>query len=107
MADIRDEHGNPIELTDELGNPVVLTDEHGNPMRLTGVATKIGPTLGSLLCSGRDDGPSGGHGDGEQELLPHEGHDDGGRVRSTTSGSSSVSPNLLGYNLSFDIIFAS
>lgn len=38
MADLRDEYGNPIQLTDELGNPVQLTDECGNPMHLTGVA---------------------------------------------------------------------
>lgn len=96
MADIRDEHGNPIELTDEHGNPVVLTDERGNPMRLTGVATKIGPLRG-----GGVEGASGGHGNGEQERLPHdEGGDggSGGHVRSTTSGSGSVSP------LSIDII---
>lgn len=42
MADIRDEHGNPIQLTDQHGNPVRLTDEHGNPMHLTGVATSQG-----------------------------------------------------------------
>uniref|UniRef100_A0A803Q9T2 Uncharacterized protein n=1 Tax=Cannabis sativa TaxID=3483 RepID=A0A803Q9T2_CANSA len=39
MADLLDEHGNPILLTDEQGNPVRLTDEHGNPVHLTGVAT--------------------------------------------------------------------
>lgn len=37
MADIRDQYGNPIQLTDEHGNPVQLTDEHGHPMHLTGV----------------------------------------------------------------------
>ncbi|KAE8654333.1 Dehydrin DHN1 [Hibiscus syriacus] len=40
MADLIDEHGNPIQLTDEHGNPVQLTDEHGNPVYVTGVATK-------------------------------------------------------------------
>lgn len=44
MADIRDEHGRPIQLTDELGRPVQLTDEHGVPMHLTGVATTVGST---------------------------------------------------------------
>ncbi|KAJ9551746.1 hypothetical protein OSB04_015791 [Centaurea solstitialis] len=39
MADILDEHGNPIQLTDELGRPVKLTDEHGVPIHLTGVVT--------------------------------------------------------------------
>ncbi|XP_074289638.1 uncharacterized protein LOC141614794 [Silene latifolia] len=37
-GNLRDEHGNPIELTDEQGHPVKLTDEHGNPIRLSGVA---------------------------------------------------------------------
>ncbi|XVF01063.1 hypothetical protein REPUB_Repub04eG0055400 [Reevesia pubescens] len=40
MADLRDLHGNPIELTDEHGNTVQLTDEYGNPVHVTGVATK-------------------------------------------------------------------
>lgn len=44
MADIRDEHGRPIQLTDEHGNPVQLTDEHGVLMHLTGVATTVGST---------------------------------------------------------------
>ncbi|XP_039049428.1 embryogenic cell protein 40-like [Hibiscus syriacus] len=39
MADLRDVHGNPIQLTDEHGNPVQLTDEHGNPVHVSGVAT--------------------------------------------------------------------
>ncbi|KZV53366.1 embryogenic cell protein 40 [Dorcoceras hygrometricum] len=39
MADLRDEHGNPIQLSDQYGKPVQLTDEFGNPMHLTGVAT--------------------------------------------------------------------
>ncbi|KAK8475565.1 hypothetical protein V6N13_134423 [Hibiscus sabdariffa] len=42
MADLRDIHGNPVQLTDELGNPVQLTDEYGNPMHVTGVATMHG-----------------------------------------------------------------
>lgn len=44
MADLRDEYGNPIQLTDEFGNPVQLTDEFGNPVHLTGVATNQGVT---------------------------------------------------------------
>ncbi|KAL5788637.1 hypothetical protein ACOSP7_005586 [Xanthoceras sorbifolium] len=39
MADVRDQYGNPIQLTDEYGNPVQLTDEYGNPMHLSGIAT--------------------------------------------------------------------
>lgn len=42
MADICDEHGNPILLTDEHGGQIRLTDEYGNPMHLTGVATTVG-----------------------------------------------------------------
>ncbi|GKE93463.1 hypothetical protein Tco_1574558, partial [Tanacetum coccineum] len=42
MADICDEHGNPIQLTDEHGGQIRLTDEYGNPMHLTGVATTVG-----------------------------------------------------------------
>lgn len=55
MADIRDQAGNPIQLTDELGRPVQLTDEFGRPMHLTGVATTedsglhAGTTIGSDL----------------------------------------------------------
>ncbi|XP_031252208.1 late embryogenesis abundant protein [Pistacia vera] len=50
MADLRDECGNPIQLTDEHGNPVQLTDEYGNPMQLTGVAlTKGEPTATSQV----------------------------------------------------------
>ncbi|GMY06239.1 hypothetical protein FCV25MIE_01478, partial [Fagus crenata] len=48
MAEIRDEHGNPIQLTDQHGNPVQLTDEHGNPMHLTGVAMST-TTVGSEI----------------------------------------------------------
>lgn len=44
MADLRDEHGNPIQLTDQYGHPVQLTDEYGHPMHLTGVATTAGST---------------------------------------------------------------
>lgn len=47
MADLRDEHGNPVQLTDGHGNPVQLTDEHGNPMHITGLATKHDTTVGS------------------------------------------------------------
>ncbi|KAL0356681.1 UNVERIFIED_CONTAM: hypothetical protein Scaly_1353800 [Sesamum calycinum] len=39
MADLRDEHGNPIQLADQYGNPVKLTDEYGNPVHITGIAT--------------------------------------------------------------------
>lgn len=110
MADIQDEYGNPIQLNDEHGNPVVLTDEHGNPVRLSGIATKVGTTLGSLIFgSGDEDGgghgsacdaegsSGGGNGDGEQELMPVVEHEDGGsgtHVGSATSGSSPVSPSF-------------
>lgn len=43
MADLRDEYGNPIQLTDEQGCPVQLTDEYGNPVHITGIATKQAP----------------------------------------------------------------
>ncbi|KAJ9189693.1 hypothetical protein P3X46_000954 [Hevea brasiliensis] len=46
MADLRDEHGNPIQLTDEHGNPVQPTNELGNPVHITGVATSKPLTLG-------------------------------------------------------------
>ncbi|XP_011037467.1 PREDICTED: embryogenic cell protein 40-like [Populus euphratica] len=46
---LRDEQGNPIQLTDEYGNQVQLTDEHGNPVQITGIATtKQPPTLGNV-----------------------------------------------------------
>ncbi|KAI3708086.1 hypothetical protein L2E82_37130 [Cichorium intybus] len=53
MADICDQHGNPIQLTDELGRPVQLTDEFGRPMHLTGVATteESGPHTGTTIGS--------------------------------------------------------
>lgn len=94
MADIREEHGNPNQLTDEHGNPVDFIDEHGNLMWLTGVASKAGTTLRLLIFGG--DGGDGGHGCasdpkagsggghvyGDQELQPHEEHEDGGSTRS-------------------------
>ncbi len=46
MANLRDEHGNPIQLTDEHGNPVQPTNELGNPVHITGVATSKPLTLG-------------------------------------------------------------
>ncbi|KAL6494809.1 Plant dehydrin [Orobanche gracilis] len=49
MADLRDEHGNPIQLTDQYGKPVQLTDEFGNPMHLTGVATTNTAGLGAAM----------------------------------------------------------
>ncbi|XP_059644000.1 late embryogenesis abundant protein-like [Cornus florida] len=67
MADLRDEHGNPIQLTDQHGNPVQLTDEFGNPMHLTGVAKTAGsgpdvgvPATGTLSGSplGRTTAPA-------------------------------------------------
>ncbi|GKV21109.1 hypothetical protein SLEP1_g31123 [Rubroshorea leprosula] len=52
MADLTDEHGNPVQLTDEYGNPVRLTDEHGNPMQLYGIATSPGKTVGTIAHGG-------------------------------------------------------
>lgn len=46
MADIRDKHGNPIQLADQHGKPVQLTDEYGNPVHLTAVATTTGGETG-------------------------------------------------------------
>ncbi|KAF2322866.1 hypothetical protein GH714_031530 [Hevea brasiliensis] len=61
MADLRDEHGNPIQLTDEHGNPVQLTDEFGNPVHITGVATSKPLTLGTTVVQTKseDDGQGG------------------------------------------------
>lgn len=47
MANVRDEFGNPVQLTDERGNPVQLTDEFGNPVQLTGVATTGSQPVGN------------------------------------------------------------
>nr|ADT80797.1 dehydrin [Paeonia suffruticosa] len=68
MADLRDEHGKPIQLTDEHGNPVQLTDEHGDPMHLAGVATKhdVTATSGPYGATGAPLGAgitTGAHGD--------------------------------------------
>ncbi|CAI9781953.1 unnamed protein product [Fraxinus pennsylvanica] len=46
MADIRDKHGNPIQLADQYGKPVQLSDEYGNPVHLTAVATTAGGGTG-------------------------------------------------------------
>lgn len=62
MADLRDEYGNPVQLTDEHGNPVQLTDEHGNPVHLTGLATKHDTTVGTDVYTG---GALGGDDRGE------------------------------------------
>ncbi|GLT86190.1 hypothetical protein SLE2022_043460 [Rubroshorea leprosula] len=52
MANLIDEHGNPIQLTDEHGNPVQLTDEHGNAMQLIGIATSPGKSPGTTAYGG-------------------------------------------------------
>lgn len=77
MADLRDEHGNPIQLTDAHGNPVRLTDELGNPMHLSGVAT----TQGVVKESGQN----------EQQQQQHRKEEGGELHRSSSSSSSSVS----------------
>ncbi|KAK6805836.1 hypothetical protein RDI58_003621 [Solanum bulbocastanum] len=59
MADLRDEHGNPIQLTDQYGHPVQLTDEYGNPMHLTGVATTAGSTAPTVFPTGTGAAPAG------------------------------------------------
>ncbi|KAF9684390.1 hypothetical protein SADUNF_Sadunf04G0113400 [Salix dunnii] len=50
---IRDEQGNPIQLTDEHSSPVHLTDEHGNPVQIIGIATTKQPPT-SLRNGGSD-----------------------------------------------------
>lgn len=67
MADLRDEHGNPVQLTDEHGNPVQLTDEHGNPMHITGLATKHDTTVGSGVYTGS--APAGNEARGEDVVA--------------------------------------
>lgn len=110
MADLRDEYGNPIQLTDEHGNPVELTDEHGNPVHITGVATSKPPTLGTLMenevpatgllasSNGTDHTSKGHAGDEENhrkeepqpQPQPQEQQGSGEIERSSTSSSSSV-----------------
>ncbi|XP_052200291.1 late embryogenesis abundant protein-like [Diospyros lotus] len=51
MADIRDQFGNPIQLTDELGNLVQLTNEHDNPRHLTGIATSADLRIGDGVAT--------------------------------------------------------
>lgn len=114
MADLRDEHGNPIQLTDQHGNPVQLTDEHGNPMHLTGVAsthpittTTAAPVhdADALKTTGESHLPTSGHGTADQAVHggapvaaePAEGG--GGEVhhekRESSSSSSSVNIEIL------------
>lgn len=48
---IRDEQGNPIQLTDEHGSPVHLTDEHGDSVQIIGIATTKQPPTSFLTGS--------------------------------------------------------
>nr|XP_043627224.1 late embryogenesis abundant protein-like [Erigeron canadensis] len=86
MADIIDEHGNPIQLTDEQGQQVRLTDEHGVPMHLTGVAQP-------MTAVGKDDALGGGQavmGGGD---VGGDKHQLGKTGSSSGSGSSSSEEN--------------
>ncbi|XP_050231774.1 late embryogenesis abundant protein-like [Mercurialis annua] len=80
-ADLRDEQGNPVQLTDEQGHPVSLTDERGRPVHITGLATskplsQLGhveeeepgqvPPTGQLASSGEKD----------EDISKTTGHDD-------------------------------
>ncbi|XP_038902144.1 late embryogenesis abundant protein-like isoform X2 [Benincasa hispida] len=82
MANVRDEHGNPVQLTDERGNPVQLTDEFGNPMHLTGVVATSPSKLDSTTTT-----PAGD--DVAQTQLTREAHDGSPRRSSSSSSSSS------------------
>lgn len=90
-AHLRDEYGNPVQLTDEHGHPVKLTDEQGNPMQLTGVAFTSSETTSSIPAAstpgvgmqstafgdavhGREGGPHG-HGTTLREVV--HGHEAG------------------------------
>lgn len=96
MAEIRDQYGNPIQLTDENGNPVQLTDEHGHPMHLTGVATtKIHDepdreTTGGTFASTGVDGAK----EHNQQLDKQKQQHELGVSRSSSSSSGSVSFSL-------------
>uniref|UniRef100_A0A2N9IW50 Dehydrin n=1 Tax=Fagus sylvatica TaxID=28930 RepID=A0A2N9IW50_FAGSY len=95
MADIRDEHGNPIQLTDQHGNTVQLTDEHGNPMHLTGVAmstTTVGSEIhgapGSETTGVNWTGVGAREHDHQLEQQKQQQHDQGvSRSSSSSSGS--------------------
>lgn len=74
MADIRDEHGRPIQLTDEHGQPVQLTDEHGVPMHLTGVATTVGSTTQGHTTIGSELHRKMAHDPADQATMGSETH---------------------------------
>ncbi|KAI4298308.1 hypothetical protein L6164_031883 [Bauhinia variegata] len=62
MAELRDIHGNPVQLTDEHGNPVKLTDERGNPVHVSGVATTVPPGgAATTTVFGTEKATHGGH----------------------------------------------
>lgn len=100
MAEIRDQYGNPVQLTDEHGNPVQLTDEHGHPMHLTGVATtKIHDepdretTGGTFASTGVDVGVDGAK-EHNQQLDQQKQQHELGVSRSSSASSGSVSFSL-------------
>ncbi|XP_038902143.1 embryogenic cell protein 40-like isoform X1 [Benincasa hispida] len=94
MANVRDEHGNPVQLTDERGNPVQLTDEFGNPMHLTGVVatspSKLDSTTTTPVSYTHLDVYKRQAGDDvAQTQLTREAHDGSPRRSSSSSSSSS------------------
>ena len=97
MAEIRDEYGNPIQLTDEHGNPVQLTDEYGNPMHLTGVASTTAEPE-KLAVTDWETAPAtqtaAAPGAGEH-VLQEQPHEEVKRSSSSSSGSVSVKSLLI------------
>ncbi|KAL4347652.1 hypothetical protein GQ457_17G002370 [Hibiscus cannabinus] len=94
MADLRDEHGNPIQLTDGHGNPVQLTDEHGNPVYVTGVATKHPGTTTTLPgLMGHDTGFAAYQPQQQLQRQPQQplGASGGEKIQRSNSSSSSSS----------------
>lgn len=91
MADLRDEHGNPIPLTDEHGNPVQLTDEFGNPIHVTGVATSGTTPLAGERAHKEQTGELPSSGAGDEEKRRKEEQQQGENIeRSSSSSSGSV-----------------
>ncbi|KAK6240896.1 Dehydrin - like 3 [Theobroma cacao] len=93
MADLRDVHGNPIQLTDEQGNPVQPTDEYGNPVHVTGIASKH-PVMTQTGVPGGQMGYETGSAAGYQQQHPQQLHYEASsgveiqRSNSSSSGSS-------------------
>lgn len=87
MADLRDEHGNPVQLADQFGKPVQLTDEYGNPMHITGVATTHASTAPVQVAEPMHAPPEPQHQPPQEQLH-----------RSGSSSSSSVSSYHISTN---------